>query len=115
MIDRNVYDFLSSLEKKVYDWLTKNNIPFGTQEPMFGVAGELGSAIVDFVIPDRILVLRVMGAYYHSTLESKARDEFGKEQLINRGYLVVDLLERNLTDDKIENTMKLALQGQEVL
>jgi very-short-patch-repair endonuclease len=111
----NEYQFLSSLEKKVYLWLTNNDIPFTTQERMFGLAGELGSATVDFIIPDRNLALRVMGSYFHSTFEAKARDEFGKEQLVNAGYIVVDLKEENLSDEKIENTMKLALQGQEAL
>jgi len=109
------YQFLSDLEKKVYSWLTKRDIQFTTQEPMFGMAGELGSATVDFVIPERNLVLRVMGTYWHSTLEAKARDLFGKEQLIGRGYQVVDLQESDLEDIKIENTMQLALQGQESL
>ena len=106
--------FLSALEKKVYRWLTKNNIEFTTQEPMFGFSGELGSATVDFVIRSRNLVLRCMGTYWHSSIESKARDDFGKEQLINAGYQVVDLWEEDLSDEKIENTMKLAIQGQEV-
>ena len=111
----NVYQFLSDLEKKVYNWLTKRNILFTTQEPMFGTAGELGSAVVDFIIGERNLVLRVMGSYYHSSIESKARDAFGKEQLINRGYQVVDLREEDLSDDRIEHTLELALEGQEAL
>ena len=111
----NIYPFLSSLEKKVYDWLVKNNVPFMTQQPMFGFAGELGSAVIDFVLTERNIVLRVMGSYYHSTLESKARDEFGKEQLINKGYIVVDLWERDLTEEIIENTMQAAIRGEEVL
>ena len=111
----NAYDFLSSLEKKVYDWLTKNDILFSTQETMFGFSGELGSATVDFVLPDRNLIFRVMGAYWHSSIESKARDEFGKEQLLNAGYQVVDLWEENLKDDNLDRTMRLALDGQEVL
>jgi len=110
----NTYDFLSSLEKKVHDWLTKNDILFTTQETMFGLASELGSAVVDFIIGDRNLALRIMGSYWHSSIESKARDEFGKEQLINKGYIVVDLREEDLADNKIENTMKLAMQGMEV-
>ena len=109
----NIYPFLSSLEKKVYDWLVKNNVPFMTQQPMFGFAGELGSAVIDFVLTERNIVLRVMGSYYHSTLESKARDEFGKEQLINKGYIVVDLREEDLTDERIDHTLELALEGQE--
>ena len=111
----NAYDFLSSLEKKVHDWLTKNDILFSTQETMFGLASEVGSAVVDFIIGDRNLVLRVMGSYWHSSIESKARDEFGKEQLLNAGYQVVDLWESDLTDDKITHTLRLALEGQEIL
>lgn len=105
------YTFLSELEKKVYNWLTKNKIPFTTQQPMFGIAGEVGSAVVDFILTERNIVLRVMGSYYHSGLEAKARDEFGKEQLVNKGYVVVDLHEENLTDDNIKNTMQKALEG----
>lgn len=111
----NQYDFLSILEKKVYNWLTKNKIPFTTQQPMFGIGGEVGSAIVDFILTGRNIVLRIMGSYYHSGLEAQARDEFGKEQLANQGYLVVDLHEENLTDDRIDRTMELAIEGQEVI
>jgi very-short-patch-repair endonuclease len=111
----STYNFLSTLEKKVYNWLTKRNILFTTQEPMFGYAGELGSAVVDFVLSERNIVLRTMGSYWHSGLKSEARDDFGKEQLINRGYIVVDLREEDLTDDKINHTLEMALEGQEAL
>lgn len=111
----DVYAFLSDLERRVYTWLTKSKIPFTTQQPMFGVAGEVGSAIVDFILGERNIVLRIMGSYYHSGLEAKARDEFGKEQLANQGYIVVDLHEENLSADRIERTMRMAIQGQEAL
>ena len=109
------YAFLSSLEKKVWDWLAKNNIPFETEQTMLAPARELGSAIVDFLIPDKNLILRVLGSYWHSGLTAKARDEFSKERLMNQGYIVVDLLEENLTTDKIDRTLQMAMQGQEVL
>lgn len=115
MKNQSDYQFLSSLEKKVWDWLVKNNIPFQTERVMLAEARELGSAVVDFYIPDRNLVLRVMGSYYHSGIQSQARDILGKERLIGAGYIVVDLHEENLTDEKIEKTMTLALQGQEML
>ena len=115
MAESNVYQFLSSLERKVYDWLVKNKIPFTTQQKMFGTAGELGSATIDFVLGGRNIVLRVMGSWWHSGLESQARDDFGKEQLINRGYIVVDLHEENLTDERLENTMQAAIEGIEVI
>lgn len=115
MITEAEYTILSSLEKKVVDWLTKNNVLFSSQEPMFGGSRELGGAIIDVVLTERNIVLRILGGYWHSSLGSKARDEFGREQLIGRGYVVVDLHEENLTDDRIENTMQLAMRGEEAL
>lgn len=115
MTDASDFQFLSSLEKKVWTWLVRNNIQFETERVMLAEARELGSAIVDFVIPDKNLILRVMGSYYHSGLEAKARDEFSKERLMNQGYIVIDLWEENLSAARIENTMRLALQGQESL
>ena len=111
----NIYAFLSTLEKKVYDWLSKREIPFNTQQPMFGVAGEAGSAVIDFVLTERNIVLRTMGSYWHSGAEAKARDAFGREQLVNKGYIVVDLWEEDLADDKIQHTMELALEGVETI
>ena len=109
-----VFPFLSKLEQKVYVWLIENKILFDTQERMFGTAGELGTATIDFMIPDRNLILRVMGSYWHSSFEAKARDQFAKERLIGQGYIVVDLWEENLEDDEIDRTMRLALDGREV-
>ena len=111
----NQYQFLSELEKKVYNWLSKREIPFNTQQPMFGIAGEAGSATVDFVLSERNIVLRTMGSYWHSGAEAKARDAFGREQLVNKGYIVVDLWEEDLADDKIQHTMELALEGVETI
>jgi len=110
-----IYEFLSALEKKVYDWLAKNKIPFESQETMFGIAGEVGSATIDFILPLQNIALRIMGSYYHSSFEAKARDELGRERLVNDGYIVVDLHEENLTDEKVEATMQAAIRGEEVL
>jgi len=63
----DIYPFLSELEKKVFSWLTRNEVPFETQVPMFGGAGEVGSATVDFILAERNLALRTMGSYWHST------------------------------------------------
>ena len=109
-----IYQFLSTLEKKVYSWLAKNEIPFSTQQKMFGTAGELGSATIDFILGERRLALRVMGSYWHSTFKARARDQLGKEQLYAAGYEVVDLWEVNLSDENIDRTMSLALQGIEI-
>ena len=110
----NIYQFLSTLEKKVWDWLTKNDIPFETEKTMLADYREVGSAVVDFLIPDKNLILRVMGSYWHSGLTAKARDEYTKEQLMNQGYIVIDLWEDNLEPNKIDRTMRMALEGQEI-
>ena len=108
------YQFLSNLERKVWDWLVAHEIPFDTEITMLAPAREIGSAVIDFYLPDKNLILRVMGSYYHSGLTAKARDELSKERLINEGYIVVDLQEKDLADDKIDRTMELALEGVEI-
>ena len=115
MQDANMYFLLNNLERIVYHWLIKKNILFTTQVPIFGGAGELGSAIVDFILTERNIVLRIMGGYWHSGLETNARDLLGKEKLAEVGYTVVDVREENLTAGKIDNTMELAISGQEAL
>lgn len=107
------YQFLSELERKVYNWLTKRKIPFRTQVKMFGIA-EIGSATVDFILDERGLAFRCMGEYWHSSLEARARDDFGREQLVNDGYIVIDLWEENLSADRIDRTMEMALKGMEI-
>ena len=115
MITQEQYTMMSELEKKVASWLSRNKISFDAQVPMFGASGELGSATVDFILRERNLIMRCMGSYWHSGAEAKARDLFGREQLVNKGYIVVDLQEEDLADDKITHTLRLALEGQEIL
>ena len=70
------YQWLSSLEKKVYRWLVEHEIPFRTQVKMFGYSGELGSATVDFILDDRNLgkgVLRVDDFQYFELLSVHVR------------------------------------------
>jgi len=115
MKNQSEYNFLSSLERKVWDWLVKNDISFETERTMLAPAREVGSAVVDFLIPAKNLILRVMGSYWHSGITAKARDEYTKEQLMNQGYIVIDLWEPDLIGTKIDRTMRMALEGQEIL
>jgi len=114
IISAEEYAFLNNLEKVIASWLMKHDIAFQTQVPMFGI-GELGAATVDFVLIERNIVLRCMGTFWHSTLETNARDLLGKEKLVEVGYTVVDVREENLTAGKIDSTMELAISGQEAL
>ena len=106
--------FLNNLEKIVYGWLIKHSILFTAQAPMFGGIGELGSATVDFILTARNVAIRTMGGYWHSGLETNARDLLGREKLAEAGYTVVDVWEDDINHN-LETTMELALQGQEML
>ena len=110
----DVYQFLNNLEKIIYGWLIKHSILFTTQAPMFGGAGELGSAIVDFILTERNIVLRIMGGYWHTGLEVNARDLLGREKLTEAGYTVVDVWEDDINRN-LDAVMELAIAGQEML
>lgn len=109
----DLYQFLNNLEKIVYNWLSKRGILFTAQAPMFGT-GELGSATVDFILTERRIALRVQGGYWHSTLETSARDLLGREKLTEAGYIVVDVQEKDIMRN-VDAVMDLAIQGQEML
>ena len=108
----DIYLFLNTLEKIIYNWLTKRGILFQTQVPMFGIS-ELGSATVDFILTSRNIVIRCMGTYWHSGPEVNARDLLGKEKLTEAGYTVVDVWEMDLARN-LDGTLELAIQGQEM-
>jgi len=106
--------FLNNLEKIVYGWLIKHSILFTAQAPMFGGIGELGSATVDFILTARNVAIRTMGGYWHTGLETNARDLLGREKLAEAGYTVVDVWEDDINHN-LETTMELAIAGQEML
>ena len=113
IISAEEYAFLNNLEKVVANWLMKRNVPFQTQTPMFGI-GELGAAIVDFVLIERNIVLRCMGTFWHTGLEVNARDLLGREKLTEAGYTVVDVWEDDINRN-LDAVMELAISGQEML
>ena len=106
--------FLNNLEKIVYGWLIKHSILFTAQAPMFGGVGELGSAIVDFILTERNIVLRCMGTFWHTGLEVNARDLLGREKLTEAGFTVVDVWEDDINRN-LDATMEFAIAGQEML
>ena len=113
IISAEEYAFLNNLEKVIASWLMKHDIAFQTQVPMFGI-GELGAATVDFVLIERNIVLRCMGTFWHTGLETNARDLLGREKLAEAGYTVVDVWEDDINHN-LETTMELAIAGQEML
>ena len=113
-MDDDVYTILTEPEKAVWRWLYNRKIAFEAQQRMFGGRLETGGTVADFILPNHALALRVMGVYWHASIRAQARDLISREKLTEAGYQVVDLWEDKLTEDKIENTMKLAIQGLEL-
>ena len=68
--------------------------------------------MVDFIIGD--LAWRGMGEYFHKGGEKTGSDIIQREQLVAMGYTVVDLLADDL-ENRLNETLTLALQGQEML
>lgn len=110
MIDVNM---LSTPEKVVYSYLTMYQIPFEMQEKFFGGVTMIGGSVVDFTLDQYNLALRVMGTYWHSSVEAMSRDRESRLRLMGLGYTVIDMWEDKLMQDP-ETVIQLALQGVEV-
>ena len=104
----------SDLERIVIYWLDRNNINYDFQTSFGGGHYQLGGSVVDFIIPDRMLAWRVQGEYWHSGVEKTGSDITQKEILASAGYTVVDLQADDLLN-RTEQTLRLALQGEEML
>ena len=101
-------------EAMVMGWLTQRKIPFSFQTSLAGGFYELGGAVVDFILDELSIALRVMGEYWHKGIEKTGTDMLQKEMLTAMGYTVVDLLESDI-QERLDETLRLALTGQEVL
>lgn len=105
---------MTDIETVVYKWLTGRNVEFQFQTSLRGGFYALGGAVVDFLLPDRRLAWRVFGEYWHRGVEKMGSDVIQREMLSELGYVVVDLWASDI-ESRLEETMKLALQGQEML
>lgn len=74
----------------------------------------MGGAVVDFLITERMLAWRVMGEYWHRGVVPEARDVIQRENLMAMGWTVVDIWGEDIKE-RLSQTMRLALQGREML
>jgi len=104
----------TDLEMLVMNWLEKHNVIYEFQTSLIGGFYELGGAVVDFIIPDKMLAWRVMGEYWHEGVDAKSRDIMQREILASLGFIVVDLWGNDL-EQRLNETLRKALQGEEML
>ena len=106
----------SNLEIIVYDWLVRHNIEFSFQSSISGGFYELGGSVVDFILVDLNIALRIMGEYFHQGVAKTASDAMQREMLESEGFIVVDLWGEDLLDpDRREEAMSKAIRGEEIL
>ena len=106
----------SDIERLVYNWLTAHKIDFKFQTSLSGGFFSLGGMVVDFLIPDIWVAIRVMGEYWHRGVLPEGKAVLQREQLEAMGWTVVDLWGEDILDpDRLEQAMNLALQGREML
>jgi hypothetical protein len=97
-------------------WLNKHKVNYMFQTSLAGGFYELGGAVVDFFLPDRMMAWRVMGEYWHKGVVKEGRDQMQKEILMALPDIdtVVDIWGADL-ETRPDETLRLALEGQEIL
>ena len=104
----------SDLELIVIRWLDQRNIQYDFQTSLRGGHFQLGGTVVDFLFYDRGLAWRVQGEYFHKGVTKEGSDLIQREMLAELGWIVVDLFADDL-ENRLDQTLQLALQGQEML
>jgi len=106
----------SDIELIVIEWLDKRKIEYSFQSSIGGGFYELGGSVVDFLLNDLGLAWRVQGDYWHRGVVPEGRDLIQREMLEGEGWTVIDLWGEDILDPtRLEQAMRLALQGQEML
>ena len=105
---------MTDIETIVYQWLTRRNIEFQFQTSLMGGFYQLGGAVVDFLIQDRMLAWRIFGEYWHRGVTKEGSDLIQREMLMTLGWTVVDMWSDDILE-RTDETLNLALSGQEVL
>ncbi len=104
----------TDIEIVVMRWLDSRNIQYRFQTSLLGGYFALGGAVVDFLLDDSRLAWRIFGEYWHRGVTKEGSDLIQRELLIGLGWRVVDLWGDDVKD-RTDETLSLALEGQEVL
>lgn len=109
-----VKPIFTDIEEIVYNWLVKHKIVFTFQSSLSGGRYELGGSVVDFILDNRNIAIRVLGEYWHRGVAKEGSDLLQKENLSALGWVVIDLWSSDI-ENRLEETMIKALRGEEML
>jgi hypothetical protein len=106
----------NEVEWRVWWWLDKNKLEFDFQSSLLGGRLMLGGQVADFIIYSRdpALIINVQGEHWHyagSHLSAEAL--MNKVALMNRGFDVVYVLERDV-NDRLNYAMREAMLGRQL-
>lgn len=94
-----VTELLTTPELAVYGALRRLGIDFQIQTNLLGGRQAKGGAVADFLILDLALIISVIGEYFHSFPEAKARDRIQRISLETAGYKVIYITALNALKD----------------
>lgn len=104
-------------ERIVWKWLEDSGHLYEVQQALFGGRRIAGGMVLDFYIYSiggRPIALRVQGEYWHGPLGpgKKSKDDIQAFRLRARGYLVVDLWERDIYREALTGHLKRYIMRQ---
>lgn len=111
-----VEQVMTDIEAIVVEWLQRHKIKFQFQTSLLGGYFALGGAVVDILLEEGNIAIRIMGEYYHRGIEPEGKAVIQREMLEAEGWTVVDIWGEDIENPvRLEQAMRLALQGQEML
>ena len=104
----------TDIERLALDWLDRHGIDYLFQTSLAGGYYELGGIVVEILLPDRWVAIRIMGEYWHRGVVPEGKALIQREQLESMGWTVVDVWGEDLKD-RLDETMSKAILGVEML
>ena len=107
MVEEQLY---TDIERLILEFLLNQRIQFEFKTSLAGGFSEWQG--VEFIIPDGMLAWKIIGEYYYKV--KNGSDIMRKEILAKEGWTAIDLWSSDL-ETRLTETMRLALQGVEIL
>ncbi len=85
----------TSIETLIREELERRSVPFEPQ-------ARIGKFNVDFLLPESRCVIECDGEYWHSGSKAQARDQYKDRFLIEKGYQVFRLSEREIRESPVD-------------
>ena len=107
MVEEQLY---TDLEALVLKYLIGEQVQFEFKTSLAGGFSEWQG--VEFIIPDGMLAWKIIGEYYYKV--KNGSDIIRKEILSGKGLALINLYSDDLLN-RLDETMRLALEGREIL